>query len=111
VRRGIEHIDHVGVLGSDVGAAAVGQKADSARPVADLDRFDHLALCNVDDVDAVRFLCAHVEPLAIGAPHGMLRILASRLDLAIDGELGRVDEEDLIVLLDGGGQPLAVGER
>ena len=49
-----KHVDGVGVLGGDVGAAAVGQEADAARAVADLDRLHHLAVRDVDDVDASR---------------------------------------------------------
>jgi hypothetical protein len=65
VRRGVEHVDRVGVLGRDVGARAVGQEADAARPVADDDRLDDLALADVHDVDAVGFLRADVEPLHV----------------------------------------------
>ena len=37
VRFRVEYVDRIGVLCGDVRAAAVGQKADAARTIADLD--------------------------------------------------------------------------
>ena len=63
---------------------------------------------DVDDVHTVRLLGTDVEPFAVRTPHRVLRILAAHLDRAGDLERGRVDEHDLIVLLDRRGDPLAV---
>ena len=41
-------------------------------------------LRDVDDVDAVGFLGAHVEPAAVGAPHRVLGILAAHPDALDD---------------------------
>jgi hypothetical protein len=46
-----------------------------------------------------------------GAEHRVLGILPAHLDPARHGERGDVDDRDGVVLLDRGGQPLAVGRE
>ena len=109
--RDVDDRDRVGVLGGNVGAAAVGQEADAARALADRNRLDDFAARDVDDVDAVGFLGAHVEPSAVGTEDGVLGILALHRDALGDRQRRRIDDQHLVVLLDRRGEQAAVGRH
>src|SRR5262249_61049541 len=92
----IDHIDGAVELARDVGLAAVGQKTDAAWAAPHRYVRHLFALSKIDDIDLSRLLCAREDPLAVGAEHGMLGILAFDFDVR-DAFLGRrVDERDRI---------------
>ena len=94
-----------------VGALAIGQEADAARPVADFYRLHNFSLGQVDDVDAVGLLAADVKPSVIGAEHRVLGIFAAHLDLSYDLAARRIDQHHLIVFLNGGRQQLGIARQ
>src|SRR6185503_14168834 len=70
-----------------------------------------LAFRDVDDVDRIRVLRAHVEPARIRAPHRVLGVLAAHLHPFRDGGRGGVHDRHFVVLLDRRGEPLAVARK
>ena len=69
---------------------------------------DFGTLLDVDDVDCLAFLGADEDVTAIRAEDRVLGVLAAHLDDERLVVRSRVDKDDLVVLLDGGGHPAAV---
>ena len=72
--------------------------------ISDLHRFDHLAFGNIDDIDAVGFFAADVQPAAVGTEHRMLGVLPTHFHPPYDLCGCGVDEQNQIVFLDRSGR-------
>jgi hypothetical protein len=105
----VDDEDLVRVLGRDVGALAVGREDDAARPRPDRHLGDLRPLGDVDDVDRLAVLGADEHVAAVGREDRVLGVLSPHLDHERLRVRPRIDEDDLVRLLDRGGDPAPVG--
>src|SRR5437763_3723560 len=101
VGSGIDGVDGIRMLRSDIGAAAIGKEADAPWTRSDLDLRNLRALLEVDDLQRVAVLGADVHDPAVRPEHRVLWILALHLDGERFALQPRVDEGDAVRLLAG----------